>query len=150
MEVTQLARLLAALRESDIRDVHWEEPGWSLQLTRRRRNDTHRASAGTVASQYAPSAQAPEPEAASARRRHANATMPGVFLDHHPGLVDAIDTAALRDGRATVKKTAVLGLLQVGVLLLPVTAPEDGTVTASLAANGTVVGYGKPLFELEI
>lgn len=76
--------------------------------------------------------------------------MPGVFLDHHPGLVDAIDTAALRDGRATVKKTAVLGLLQVGVLLLPVTAPEDGTVTASLAANGTVVGYGKPLFELEI
>lgn len=38
---------------------------------------------------------------------------------------------------------------EIGSLLLPVCAPRDATLAATLIAHGTTVGYGTPLFELE-
>ncbi|MGG5808252.1 acetyl-CoA carboxylase biotin carboxyl carrier protein [Falsiroseomonas sp. CW058] len=68
----------------------------------------------------------------------------GVFLDHHPGaerpFVETGDEVAEGDP---------LGCLQVGALLMPVRAPVAGIVAERMAAPGTLVGYGTPLFRLQ-
>jgi len=69
------------------------------------------------------------------------ALAPGIFLQQHPLRDRAI--AAIGDDIAA---DASLGLLQIGPLLLPVSAPLTGTVTNVLARHGTVVGYGDPAF----
>jgi len=73
-----------------------------------------------------------------------NAPSVGVFLHRHPLREDTLAApgSAVRAGQA-------LGLLQVGLLLLPVLAPADATVLELLVAHGTVVGYGTQLFALQ-
>jgi acetyl-CoA carboxylase biotin carboxyl carrier protein len=72
------------------------------------------------------------------------AQAPGRFLQQHP-LRDRAIAAIGED----VAADAPLGLLQIGPLLLPVSAPSTGTVTDVLAEHGAIVGYGTPLFELQ-
>jgi acetyl-CoA carboxylase biotin carboxyl carrier protein len=64
----------------------------------------------------------------------------GAFLHEHPQRAEplAIPGAPVRAGQ-------VLGLLQIGALLLPVISPHDGTVEAVLVTSDTTVGYGTPL-----
>ncbi|HSV53215.1 MAG TPA: biotin/lipoyl-containing protein [Burkholderiaceae bacterium] len=66
----------------------------------------------------------------------------GVFLHHHP-----LREAALAAPGASVQAGQVVGLVQVGALLLPVLAPQGGVVAAMAAAHGSVVGYGAKLVE---
>ena len=75
----------------------------------------------------------------------AKAASVGVFLHGHPlrGEPLAAPGTPARAGQ-------VLGLLQIGALLLPVTAPRDGIVENVLVAQGTTVGYGTPLVELRL
>lgn len=68
----------------------------------------------------------------------------GVFLHGHP-----LHTTPLARPGASVRAGQPLGLLQIGSLLLPVTAPKDATVIGPLIAHGETVGFGAPLFELE-
>jgi acetyl-CoA carboxylase biotin carboxyl carrier protein len=72
------------------------------------------------------------------------ASAPGVFLHQHPLRDRAIATIG-----DEIPADAPLGLLQIGPLLVPVSASITGTVTDVLAPNGTIVGYGTPLFELQ-
>jgi acetyl-CoA carboxylase biotin carboxyl carrier protein len=67
----------------------------------------------------------------------------GVFLHEHPQRGEPLATSGAR-----VRAGQALGLLQIGALLLPVTAPHDGTVEGALVAPGKAVGYGTPLIEL--
>lgn len=67
----------------------------------------------------------------------------GVFLHEHPQRGEPLASPGTR-----VRAGQAVGLLQIGALLLPVTAPHDGTVEAMLVAPGHVVGYGTPLIEL--
>jgi acetyl-CoA carboxylase biotin carboxyl carrier protein len=67
----------------------------------------------------------------------------GVFLDGHPQRGEPLASPGTR-----VRAGQAVGLLQIGALLLPVTAPHDGTALATLVASGTAVGYGTPLIEL--
>ena len=67
-----------------------------------------------------------------------------MFL-HNPPLNDA---PLARPG-SIVHTGQVLGLLQIGTLLLPVNAPKDATVIGALVAHGESVGFGTPLVELE-
>ena len=67
----------------------------------------------------------------------------GIVRSRHP----------LHDERLTAPGAAVaagqpLALLQVGALLIPVTAPRHGTVVRVLIDDGSVVGYGATLLEL--
>jgi acetyl-CoA carboxylase biotin carboxyl carrier protein len=68
----------------------------------------------------------------------------GVFLHGHP-----LHTTPLARPGASVRAGQPLGLLQIGSLLLPVTAPKDATVVGTLVAHGETVGFATPLFELE-
>jgi acetyl-CoA carboxylase biotin carboxyl carrier protein len=79
----------------------------------------------------------------SAEAKVAKASSVGVFLHRHP-----LQEAALAPVGARVSRGQVLGLLQIGSLLLPVYAPCDGFVTGVLVPHGTAVGYGTPLVEL--
>lgn len=67
----------------------------------------------------------------------------GVFLDGHP-----LRKEALAAPGAVMRAGQVMGLLQIGALLLPVTAPQDGIVERTLVAHGATVGFGTPLLEL--
>lgn len=67
----------------------------------------------------------------------------GVFLHAHPGA-----TAPFVRVGHDVQAGQTLGLLRIGVLLLPVSAPRAGTVAALRADDGATVGYGTALVEL--
>lgn len=68
----------------------------------------------------------------------------GVFLHGHP-----LRTVPLASPGAVVRAGQVVGLLRIGALLLPVTAPQDGILAGMLAEQGAIVGYGAPLVELQ-
>ena len=79
------------------------------------------------------------------QRAVATAASPGVFLHGHPLRGEPLATPG-----AVARAGQVLGLLQIGALLLPVTAPAEGVVQAMLVAQDTTVGYGTPLVELRL
>lgn len=93
----------------------------------------------------APDEPVPEPvvEPGAAPGVTATASSVGVFLHRHP-----LHQTALAEAGATVYCGQVVGLLQIGALLLPVPAPCDGVVARMLVAHGTPVGYGARLVEL--
>lgn len=67
----------------------------------------------------------------------------GVFLHSHP-----LATAPLVRAGQRAAAGQTLGLLKIGPLLLPVTAPQPGIVERICVDDATAVGYGTPLFEL--
>jgi acetyl-CoA carboxylase biotin carboxyl carrier protein len=69
----------------------------------------------------------------------------GVFLHAHP----LHDRPVVRIGERVAAGQG-LGLLRIGPLLLPVSAPAAGQVRAVREENGTAVGFGTALFELDI
>jgi acetyl-CoA carboxylase biotin carboxyl carrier protein len=68
----------------------------------------------------------------------------GIFLHRHPGRA-----AALVKAGELVRAGEPVGLLQIGVLLLPVTAPADGAVLGWSAPHGSPVGFGTPLIDFQ-
>lgn len=51
---------------------------------------------------------------------------------------------------AAIPEGQILGYVAEGGARLPVLAPERGVLTAALAQDGQIVGYGDVLFELEL
>ena len=68
----------------------------------------------------------------------------GVFLHAHP-----CATAPFARAGARVQAGQTLGLLCIGVLLLPVAASRAGTVAALRVEDGATVGYGAALVDLQ-
>jgi acetyl-CoA carboxylase biotin carboxyl carrier protein len=68
----------------------------------------------------------------------------GVFLHGHP-----LASAPLVRIGERVETGQTVGLLKIGPLLLPVTAPQAGIVDGIHAADGLAVGYGTPLVDLQ-
>mgnify|MGYP001580926872 CR=1 FL=1 len=67
----------------------------------------------------------------------------GIFLHAHP-----LHEAPLASPGQAVAAGQIIGLLRIGALLLPVTAPHGGTCLEHAAAHGSAVGYGTPLIHL--
>ena len=93
------------------------------------------------ASEAAPQLRAILPEG-----RAVKAPMAGLFRSTHPGSADASPLA--EEGRA-VEAGAIVGFIQVGPVLLPVTAPEASAVAEVHARTGDLVGYGDAVFTTE-
>ncbi len=72
-----------------------------------------------------------------------HATSVGVFLHSHP-----LAAAPLVRIGERVEAGQTVGLLKIGPLLLPVTAPQAGIVDGIHAADGLAVGFGAPLVDL--
>jgi acetyl-CoA carboxylase biotin carboxyl carrier protein len=67
----------------------------------------------------------------------------GVFLTHHP-----LQRHPVVEPETPVAQGQLVGLLQVGVLLVPVVAPQNGVFVNYSSADRSLVGYATPLFEL--
>jgi acetyl-CoA carboxylase biotin carboxyl carrier protein len=67
----------------------------------------------------------------------------GAFLHSHP-----LAAAPLVRIGQRVEAGQTVGLLKIGPLLLPLTAPQAGIVDGVHAADGLTVGYGAPLVDL--
>jgi hypothetical protein len=63
----------------------------------------------------------------------------GIFLDAHP--------ATGKCAQGPFKAGDILGFLQTGAMLRPITAPRDGHFVRPLACPGRITGYGTPLFD---
>jgi len=68
----------------------------------------------------------------------------GILLYTHP----MHDTPLAPPG-SRVSVGQVLALLQIGALLVPVSAPQDGQVAALLSTHGALVGFGTNIIELQ-
>ena len=125
MHTDDLRQLSAWLAATDIALLDLRGPGVHLRL----RND------GAGAEVVAETAAMPIV---------ARAASVGIFLHRHP-----LHETPLAPPGLGVLAGQTIGLLQIGSLLLPVHAPRDGTLRATLVAHGTAVGYGTPLVELD-
>jgi len=131
MHVDDVRQLSAWLSATDIDLLELDGPGEHLCLRR------DGAQVVAVAEAVAPEGLAP-PSVVTA-------PSVGVFLHAHP-----LRGEPLASPGSQTRAGQVLGLLQIGALLLPVTAPQGGVVQGMLVAQGTTVGYGTPLVELRL
>ncbi|MBN8757799.1 MULTISPECIES: acetyl-CoA carboxylase biotin carboxyl carrier protein [Variovorax] len=85
----------------------------------------------------------PEEETEETESVQVKAPSVGTYLHSHPSAPAALASVGQR-----VNPGQVIGLLNIGPLLLPVTAPQTGIVDAIHVANGAAVGYGTVLIDL--
>lgn len=129
MSPDDIRRIGAWLAATDIGLLELRGPGTGLRLRHQ--------GAGVVEEAF-------EAEAGALPAFTVNAPSVGRFLQRHPLRSEDLAPAGME-----VAAGQVLGLLQVGPLLLPVCAPAAGVLIETLAAHGSAVGYGAPLFTLE-
>ena len=67
----------------------------------------------------------------------------GTFRRAHP-----LHDKPLAEDGARVAAGQVVALLQVGALLQPVRAPSDGILSSVRPADGALIGFGDPLFDI--
>lgn len=135
MDADRIQQIAAWLAATDIAQLELCGPGVALAL---------RQDAGAVSVVDIDTAE-PEAAAEAAAADLLTVTAPsvGVFLHRHP-----LREQPLAAPGTPVRAGQALGLLQIGLLLLPVPAPADGSVHELLAAHGSIVGYGTPLLAL--
>jgi acetyl-CoA carboxylase biotin carboxyl carrier protein len=140
MDAAQRIRQLGDwLAGTDIAVLELSTPGTRLRLDRGTPPATEaRAAAPTTAM----ASMATQTTASSGKAVKAQSV--GVFLDTHPLAAEPLAPVGAR-----VAAGQVLGLLRIGALLLPVTAPADAVVGRVLATPGAAVGYGTALFDLD-
>lgn len=136
MRIDELQQLSAWLVATDIRLLELNGPDVRLRL----RHEGARVEVVDDTATWPPYDGKP----AEVSRSVARAGSVGIFLHCHP-----LHEAPLTQPGASMRAGQTLGLLQIGGLLLPVTTPEDGTVTGTLVGHGEAVGFGTPLVEYQ-
>lgn len=126
MTLARLEHLAQTLRDSGAEVLEFAEGDTRITLRARSRPG-------------ATPSTAPRPQPSP----QARAPIFGHFRAAHP--LTHIPTAAVG---ATVKAGDILGFVELEDALHPVIAPADGTVTALLAEDGALVGYGAALVAL--
>ena len=135
MRIDSLQQLATSLADAGIGLLELRGPGVLLRLGR----DAADVAAGVEASVSTPGPSRPTPSSGAT----VSAPAAGVFLHAHP-----MQSTPLAPVGAPVRAGAPIGLLQIGALMLPVTAPRAAVVAGLLVAHGATVGYGTPLVEL--
>jgi biotin carboxyl carrier protein len=133
-----IASLSAALQAAGVDGIEIEQPSRKVRIV------VEPGAPGAVppvrASQYG----CPATRTDAATATTAKAPMAGFFGRGHPASV-AKPSELPRD----VAAGETLGFVRVGPVLLPVKASEAGVLTRCVAEDGSRVGYGDPLFEIE-
>lgn len=127
------------LADTDIECAEVSGPGWQVRLLR----DSDYVARHVAAVSTPP----PLPDRSlslGSRIVKVSAPVAGVFLDSHP-----LRTPPMIRIGSRVKAGDILALLQIGQLLVPVTAPADGVIVRVLVDEQTTVGYGCQLFEMD-
>ncbi len=140
MDLNELQQLIASLEASGLRSLELSRPGERIKLTV---GDDH-----VVQVASADAAAEPFDAPASVQAAQAGITVlteaAGLFLATHP-----MRSKPLVEVGQGVKKNDVVGLLKIGHIYAPVTAPADGVVTQIIAEDGAVLGFGSVVLELE-
>ena len=131
----QLRELSAWMAAADIDELQLSGPSLRLQLAR---------DGGETIPDRTRDQQFGEPPRHDQPLSIVAASSVGVFLDRHP-----LHESALAPAGTPVRTGQIIGLLQAGALLVPVLAPRDGCIGATLVAHGTPVGFGTGLIELQ-
>ncbi|URK86090.1 acetyl-CoA carboxylase (plasmid) [Rhizobium sp. RCAM05350] len=87
---------------------------------------------------------ASQPAPATAEACFVAAPIAGFFCSGHPASV----VPPFQLPREVVSGDT-LAFVRIGPVLLPVRAPKTGVLTRFVAENGSLVGYGDPLFAIE-
>ena len=90
-----------------------------------------------------PMEETEEEEEGEAEPVTVKASSVGLFLHTHPAATEPLARIGQRVGAGQL-----IGLLNIGPLLLPVSAPQAGIVDALHVESGIAVGYGAPLIDL--
>ncbi|MCO5401679.1 acetyl-CoA carboxylase biotin carboxyl carrier protein [Ralstonia soli] len=135
MEIKHIRQICTWLAETDITEFELQGPGIRLAL----RNE--RMVTPQMGLQPAPAVSSASTVDVSPEIVRAGSV--GVFRLQHPQ-----QTAPLATVGMAVQASQPLGLLQIGSLLLPVTAPCEAIVQDMPVPDGTVVGWGTPLVVL--
>lgn len=135
MEIEHIRQICTWLAATDIAELDLRGPDVHLCL----RNDG--ATAPRITVPPAPATNAAN--AVAAPREIVRAASVGVFRHQHPQ-----HTVPLAAVGAAVRASQPLGVLQIGPLLLPVTAPCEAVVLDMPVPDGAVVGWGTPLVML--
>ncbi|QOK93558.1 acetyl-CoA carboxylase (plasmid) [Ralstonia pseudosolanacearum] len=141
MRVEQIRQICTWLAATDITEFDLQGPGLHLSLRNARAAAPRISAQPTPPASVAPTAPAALVGAASTEVVRAGSV--GVFRHQHPQ-----QTVPLAAVGASVRASQPLGLLQIGPLLLPVTAPCDAMVQDMPVPDGTVVGWGTSLVVL--
>ena len=121
-DIADLLQLAAWLDEGGIKSIEITGAGRSLRMVMEDKTDAFVASGDCVT---------------------VLAETPGIFLTVHPSRTEPL----VRPG-AAVKTGDIIGLLRIGHILAPVTAPCDGILTQILATSGATVDFGTRLAEI--
>jgi len=137
VDLNELQQLVAWVEASDLRRLELTCPEGHITLTR---SENDQVVVNTAAGPKGPAAFLGNDEGSA---KTVFAETAGLFVSAHP--MRAKPFAMIGD---SVRRTDVLGLLQVKHLYAPIRAPIDGVVTEILATEGALVGFGTPVFRL--
>jgi biotin carboxyl carrier protein len=140
MELDELRQLTAWLLSSDLRCLELSRPGERVRLT---------VADGSRSAVSINDDKPDAPAAISAGHPGSGAVVvrtesAGLFTLTHPMRNEPFVKIGDR-----VRENAVLGLLKIGLLYAPITAPTPGIVTKITATDGALLGFGSPVLELE-
>lgn len=135
MQAKDIATLSAWLAATDIDVLELSGPDGQLRLDK--------TEAATPDQTRPPAPHAPTPAPATNAARAVRAPSPGIWLDRWPGYSEPLVPA-----NASVQAGDLLGMLQIGPLLLPVRAPCSGRLAGWRLAAGATAGHGTHLADI--
>jgi acetyl-CoA carboxylase biotin carboxyl carrier protein len=139
-EIREIASWMAA---TDIEFLELRMPSATVRLGRRGGEVVSLDESECRAAGDHAAGPAEVPDCAGRQLDSLTAATVGVFLRAHPGTPAPLVCVGDR-----VQAGQTMGLLRIGVLLLPVAATRDGFVAVLRAADGATVGYGTALIDL--
>ncbi|MBP1860348.1 acetyl-CoA carboxylase [Rhizobium herbae] len=128
-----IASLAAALEAAGVDGIEIEQDARKVRIV------IERGILGAV-----PQVDASQHSSAATHAISVAAPTAGLFCSAHPASV-----APPLELPREVVPGEMLGFIRVGPILLPVKASGTGILMRSLAGDGSLVGYGEPLFEIE-
>ena len=140
MDISKIRQIVAWVSSANLAQFELHSGDFSLRLNRPLNSPA--AGVATMA-QPLETAAHPLETAALAPRIGAMATVCGRFLSRHPGR----EAPEVQPGDV-IEVGALIGLIQVGEVLLPVTATAAGTVEGFMVEEQQRVDYGTALLSL--